>query len=327
MSSKKPTYGSAVVLNDITNQTEEEWVAGRSEYIGASEVAAVVGVSPYDTPLDIWCRKTGRARPIESNYRMKRGNHMEPFILEELARDEGLDLDPAPYRLQHPDHPFICVNLDGWCRMDEVPLEIKATSSYNRRALQDLEQGDIKSNSSVECWYYQVHTHMLVTGAPFAWLAADCDGKMYAIRIPRDSNLCNMIEQCLVEFWTEYVETDEMPQYSQARIDTLRGLYKIEDKEVVVEADDELAKALKERHKYHEKAKECWNKRDELDARILELSGGAKRIKAPGVSATRVVTSYKSFDSKRFKRDNPELYRKYKTNTVEKDYFLVKAKG
>ena len=43
--------------------SREEWLAARNEGIGASEVASVLGLNPWETPYQLWlwrgyCRRT-----------------------------------------------------------------------------------------------------------------------------------------------------------------------------------------------------------------------------------------------------------------------------
>ena len=50
----------------------ETWLAERNRSVGASEAAAVLGVCPYATPIDVWQRKLGLAPPMpESSHVVK----------------------------------------------------------------------------------------------------------------------------------------------------------------------------------------------------------------------------------------------------------------
>ena len=75
----------------------------RRKYIGSSDVAAILGISPWRTALDVYLDKTqppveekldpGRARA------MTRGKRMEPYVIDLLAEETGLPVfmaeDPA----------------------------------------------------------------------------------------------------------------------------------------------------------------------------------------------------------------------------------------
>ena len=45
--------------------SDTEWHAWRAEGLGASEVAGVLGISPWATPWSVWARKMGLLPPLE----------------------------------------------------------------------------------------------------------------------------------------------------------------------------------------------------------------------------------------------------------------------
>lgn len=59
--------------------------------VTASKVAAILGVSPFESPFSIWQLMAGNVPPAEENRAMKRGNMLENAVL-----DWWLD--------EHPDH-------------------------------------------------------------------------------------------------------------------------------------------------------------------------------------------------------------------------------
>ena len=52
-----------VATQFIEYADRESWLAGRKNSIGASEVAAAIGISPFMTPNELWEIKTGRREP------------------------------------------------------------------------------------------------------------------------------------------------------------------------------------------------------------------------------------------------------------------------
>ncbi len=50
----------------LDNIPTKQWVDARQHYIGGSEIAAALGESSYQTPLNLWLIKTGRIEPIDS---------------------------------------------------------------------------------------------------------------------------------------------------------------------------------------------------------------------------------------------------------------------
>lgn len=64
-----------------------EWYAARQGCIAASEIAAVLGISPWVSPFDLWwLKRTGEDSQTE-NPSMRRGRRYEALILEDFAEE------------------------------------------------------------------------------------------------------------------------------------------------------------------------------------------------------------------------------------------------
>ena len=76
------------MLKRLTFETREEWLEGRSIGIGASEAAAAIGMSPWQTTLDLWKLKTGNAQPkdLSGNAAVSQGVKWEPERLAEFSK-------------------------------------------------------------------------------------------------------------------------------------------------------------------------------------------------------------------------------------------------
>lgn len=62
----------------------DEWLAARRDGIGASEIAAVMGISPWDSPFSLWWRKH-MGWEIADNPEMAAGRRLEPVIADWFA--------------------------------------------------------------------------------------------------------------------------------------------------------------------------------------------------------------------------------------------------
>ena len=61
-----------ILIDDIESKKEQfKEVHGASGFYGGSDVAAICGLSPFETPLGVWMRKTGKAPPVEENEYMR----------------------------------------------------------------------------------------------------------------------------------------------------------------------------------------------------------------------------------------------------------------
>jgi len=114
-----------------------EWDAARAGYrIGGSEVAAIVGLSPYDSRYSLWMRKAGLIGKKTINSEMQWGTLLEdPIRAEWLRRHPEAHLVPGTHRgagtwLHRADERFLA-NPDALVirnRRREV-LEVKTSDS------------------------------------------------------------------------------------------------------------------------------------------------------------------------------------------------------
>src|SRR5215469_14323159 len=81
--------------------------------IGGSDAAAALGLSPWQTPYDLWEQKTGRAPPIEQTEPMLWGHLLEDIVRREYARRTGLEARPVAEMIRHPHRSWMFAHLDG----------------------------------------------------------------------------------------------------------------------------------------------------------------------------------------------------------------------
>jgi putative phage-type endonuclease len=68
-----------------------EWHAARARGIGGSEVAPILGLSPFESRFGLWHRKHGDLGPVEENPEMYWGKILEPVIRDEFEARHGND--------------------------------------------------------------------------------------------------------------------------------------------------------------------------------------------------------------------------------------------
>lgn len=159
-------------------QGSPEWYEFRNGKIGASMAAAIMGVSPWQTPLQLWeeiCLGKSRA-PTPA---MMRGTLMEKNALEWVRNKYKVDYRPAV--IQSTKYEWFIASLDGWQDYtDEFPkiLEIKCPGPDSH--LKALE-GNVPEN-----YFPQLQHQMAVSGAP-SCLYFSYDGETgVAIVVKRD---------------------------------------------------------------------------------------------------------------------------------------------
>ncbi|SDP61295.1 putative phage-type endonuclease [Actinopolyspora xinjiangensis] len=63
----------------------DEWQALRTSGLGGSEIAAVLGLSPYESRFSLWHRKQGLADPQPDHAAMRAGRYLEPAVAAMFA--------------------------------------------------------------------------------------------------------------------------------------------------------------------------------------------------------------------------------------------------
>jgi len=113
-----------------------DWLKHRRNYIGASDAAAVLGLSPWMSNTQLFDEKTSKEPPVESepNADVLRGIRSEGHIRELYAIESGDEvIDGAGMLLVSNEYQWMSATLDGICRNskgENYILEIKS-SRYN----------------------------------------------------------------------------------------------------------------------------------------------------------------------------------------------------
>ena len=79
----------------LTFKSREEWLEARKEGIGASEVATIVGLNPWETPYQLWRRKTGLDPSKAMTTAMQTGHILEDGVAQYWAQATGREIIAA----------------------------------------------------------------------------------------------------------------------------------------------------------------------------------------------------------------------------------------
>lgn len=157
-----------------TFNSNSEWLAGRKEQgIGASSAAAVVGLSPWKTPTDLWKELTGQVKPkdLSDNQAVQQGNRMEPAIRYFFqCRYPEYELEYHQYDLIfQSERPWMFATLDGEFRTSNGRhgiLEIKTATPKGKAGWEEWN-GKVPQN-----YHVQILHQLLATGYDMAILCS-----------------------------------------------------------------------------------------------------------------------------------------------------------
>lgn len=110
------------ILCDTAGMSEKDWLAARMHgplgdipyTVGGSDVAAIFGLSPWMTPLELWKIKKGQMKPKEKSNsgQLEMGHLLEPIAAHWFARKTGYTVTDDTNLYQHADHPYALANFD-----------------------------------------------------------------------------------------------------------------------------------------------------------------------------------------------------------------------
>lgn len=217
----------------------------RRGFIGGSDMAAILGLSPWKTPYQLWLEKTGQHIEEPNPQREKfyrRGKLMEPVVIQMAKEEYGLEIIAHNQRYTDPELPFLACEIDfEW--MDLTGPQNADVKTVNPRVASHWgEQGtdEIPVYYTVQFLFGQMIRQRERTLCT-ALIGAD-DLRIY--RVERDEEMIGYIRRKAIEFW-EMVETREAPP-----ITTLEdvNLAWPKDSGKVIQATDEIAEMI-DRHK------------------------------------------------------------------------------
>lgn len=283
----------------------EKQLEARKQGIGGSDAAAVAGVSPWATPLDVWYEKTGQAlaqHDEEALERMHFGDVLEPIIADEFVRRNGMVVRRANATLVHPAHPFMLCHLDRRIVGGGI-LECKATGST-------VEE-------PVEAHQVQVLHQLAVTGATFGVIAYLCGGNKYVqFSIERDDEAIEALIRIESAFW-RHVQNRTPP--APITLSDVARLYP-KDNGAAVVAPDGIAASCYRLAAFKAQAKDVDAQIEAEELAIKAAMGEATTLMGPDgrTLATWKTQQARRFDSATFKAERPEEYAAYTKETTSR---------
>lgn len=218
---------SEIALKDFG--TREAWLAGRNSGVGASESAALFGVSPWETPVSLWAKKTGKlpATEIDGEW-LEWGNLLEEPIARRYESKTGRKVwQGGPFCVaQHPTIACMRATPDRWVieAPDRDPnglLQIKNTNAFKGHDWDDGVPDYIE---------VQVQHEMAVTGRAWASVAVLIGGAEFRyFDVERNPAFIEELEAQCQDFWG-YVERD-VPPPIDGSVRTLETIKKIHPKD------------------------------------------------------------------------------------------------
>ena len=230
----------AVLLGNEIHQSPE-WHALRTNGIGGSEVAAIVGLSPWESRFSLWHRKRGSLGGQQVNDGMDWGTRLEPVVCAKFAETHDmLDVQPAgTYR--HHERTWQLANVDRLLFDDEFrPGPVAFLEAKTAHQFDAWEWGKEGTEDIPPYYRCQVMHYLDVLELPVAHVAVLIGGSDYReYQIKYDATEAEWLRAEAEKFWNEVLGGEAPPlDGSDATYEAVRELHPlINGEEVDLDAD------------------------------------------------------------------------------------------
>ena len=290
-----------------TKMSREEWLQRRSNTIGGSDAAALLGLNNYASPYSLWCEKTGKVVPedISDKEAVRLGNDLEDYVARRWMEATGKKVRKDNHMIYNEQYPFAHANIDRAVVGENAGLECKTTSSWD--ILQQCRDGQYPAT-----WYAQMTHYMMITGAEKWYLGVLVLGKgFYDFEITRDEAEIEALANAEREFWG-YVTNNTPPPLdgTEATQDALKTILADSSPGQAVDLTG-VSMHLSLYMTLKEKIKELESELSEHQAHIMQYMGTAEKGTFDNSTVSFKTQTRQIFDRKAFEADNgaiPEIY-------------------
>ena len=309
----------------IRCDSDEGWREERRNGIGASDMGAVMGLSPWRSPYEVWLEKTGRVEPDDISDRpvVAFGNDFEETAGRNFEKEHsGSRVRRVNAMCQSIERPFVRASLDFECTMPGRDgwgvLEVK--TSRDRAGFE---------GRMLPAYVAQATQQLYVTGRSWgviwAFFRDTCEYGAYPVE--PDADDLKAVTDAADSFWG-FVERDEPPEMtgleSEARALAEQHAEPGDEWEVGGKAEASLVSELAE---MGEAIKSMEGDRRRIQDRLKSAIGDSCGIEVPGYEVRWLRGQSSRFDRKAFERDHPELAARYTTTATRDMGLRVKAIG
>lgn len=287
----------------------ELFLQNRRTGIGGSDVAPILGLSQWSTPLDVYLEKLGELPPKEETQPMRWGKLLEPLVRQEYAERTGR-IVRLPGLIRRPGYDWQLANVDG---VSELPDGSDRRIFEAKTARTAEGWGDELDNVIPTAYYLQVQHYMLVTAIPIAdvsVLIGGSDFRTYVIE--RNDEVQELLMEEEQRFWNSVINRVPPPATT---VEEVQRKFKmsIAGKSAVV-GDVTVLEAVQQLREISVQRKALDDAETKAKVAVLEAIGDAEQlVDADG----RVLATWKASKSRdyldldRIRKEIPDIYAQY----------------
>jgi putative phage-type endonuclease len=301
---------------------KKEWQTARFSGLGGSDAAAVLGLNPFKTPLDVYTEKVDKVySDIEDIPRVQAGIRLESAVADWWSQENGFKIQNDNKIRFHKKYPFLLANIDriivgnGNGRGTGI-LEVKCTSSFAQKQWAD--------DGLPFQTYCQIQHYFNVTGHKWGAVAVLIDGfDLQSIDVEPDKEFIELMTDKLCYFWTQNVVKRIPPE--PATIEEVKKVYPSSISNSV-EATPDTLELWKELKSAKTTLKTLSDQKDLLELQIKNILKNSDTLtfQEQVLCTWKQSKSSMKFDIPAFKKDHEDLFKEYLKETPGSRRFLVK---
>ena len=309
----------------LTFTDRDQWLAARTQGIGASEVATIVGLNPWETPYQLWRRKTGLDAPKPENTAMATGHILEDGVAQFWARETGREIirnSRTDFMFVDAEHQELRVSPDrtywlGGTRNDDNKgiLECKTTRLV-------IDQDDIPRH-----WFVQVQMNLGVAGytqGSLAWLSAAKGFEFGYCDLQFVPDFYEWLKNETLRFWHDNVLGGVEPPAVSPQDVILK--YDHSTAGLTATADEDTYRAYCDLKEVRREIDALEERKADLEGKLKAAFKDAEAMAYNGetIATWRSPKPTRRFDTKRFQADYPGMADDYYIETQGARRLLLK---
>jgi putative phage-type endonuclease len=297
----------------------------RSKYIGGSDIGAILGLSRFRSPLEVWMEKTDKETKKLDSLPLRFGSFAEEFVASEYSRATGFELIHDESIYIHLEHAFMSAHIDRFVLEDGSPsptriLECKTANPFSSGDWGEVGSDEVPMSYLCQCIWYMAITN--INQVDLAVLFGNSDFRIY--EIARDIELESAVLQKASLFWNDYVLKD-LPPPAQSEADC-QTLFSKGDPTKSQEAKAEILLLTKRLQLLNSEIDLREEEISSIKQNIMNHMGEAESLLYQGqVLATwKAPKSSFRLDSKRLEQEHPEIANNYKMPVQNSRRLVIK---
>lgn len=268
-----------------------EWHAYRNQRIGASDSAAILGISPFSTPLKTYENKV-LGKSVESSFSMKRGQDREAEALKWATNELEIDFKPC---IVQSEFDWKFATMDGFNKFEKVAIEIKWANS--------IVHNVAKKGAVIDYYYPQVQSQMFCCNLEWMYFLS-CyqqpgeEPDFVLTRVDRDDKFIDNMLKKESEFYYNHMLLQVPPPATEKDHVTIKNDFIFD---MLCDNEKEISKKIKEME----------DERNLLKKKIVELCESRSSVSEKYRITKSFVRGRIDYDQIEVLKDvNLDLYRK-----------------